>query len=78
MIPREKALVISFPTGTDATAADRYCNAHKIPARIIPLPPQIASSCGLALKAAPDQESELPLRLSDAGIRWESARVMMV
>lgn len=78
MIPREPALVISFTTGTDATAADRYCRQHGIEARIIPLPTQISAGCGLALKAPPDLEKMLPLQLSAAGLKWETARVISI
>ena len=47
---REKrpALVITFPTTTDAMGMERLCRDGALPGRLIPVPREISAGCGLA------------------------------
>ena len=48
MKKREKKIVITFHTTTDAMAMERYCKKRKEPGRLIPVPGTISAGCGLA------------------------------
>ncbi len=42
--------VITFHTTTEAMAFERACLAEGVPGRLIPVPREISSSCGLAFR----------------------------
>ena len=45
MKKREKKIVITFHTTTDAMAMERYCKKRKEPGRLIPVPGTISAVC---------------------------------
>ena len=53
---REKKtwLVVTFYTTSAAMAAEKACLAAAVPGRIIPVPRQITSDCGLGWRTAPE------------------------
>lgn len=58
---REKhpRLVVTFHTTTAAMALEKYCTAHRIPGRLIPIPREITAGCGLAWSAPPEARAEV-------------------
>ena len=75
---REKrpALVIAFPTTAAAMACEDLCETGGLPGRAIPLPGEVAAGCGLAWKAAPEDEETLRSALDAAGIPYERMAVI--
>lgn len=51
MREKQLRLVVAFHTTTAAMSLERYCNAHQIPGRLIPIPREITAGCGLAWSA---------------------------
>ena len=45
---KEKYALITFQTTAQAMAMEKYCMAHQIEGRLIPVPREITAGCGLA------------------------------
>lgn len=75
---REKkpALIIAFDETTQAMATDKFCTKYALPGRLIPVPREITAGCGLAWKAAPEEQEILISALRDAGIEWSSTYIL--
>lgn len=73
---KKDALIITFPTTSQAMKAEKFCEANSFSGRLIPVPREITAGCGLAWKADPQKMEELPRKLSAAGIRWEEVRIL--
>jgi hypothetical protein len=58
---REKKLykLITFHTTTEAMAMERFCTAHQIPGRLIPIPREISAGCGLSYRLLPEDAPAL-------------------
>lgn len=67
---KRNALILSFARTTDAMAAEKYCMGNNLPGRLIPVPREITAGCGLAWKAAPEDEDLLISALTNAGLAW--------
>lgn len=78
MIKEKDALVITFDTGTAAFEADQYAMAHKIPARLIPMPGKLEAGCGLALEAPTTYQNTLPDELKKANIAFDQSTIIKV
>ena len=59
MIKKEKKLIITFSTTTDAMAMEMVCKKSGADGRIIPVPPKIYAGCGLAWCARPESRDGL-------------------
>ena len=73
---RRPALVVTFPTTAAAMACEQLCGEQGLPGRMIPVPGQISAGCGLAWKAAPQDQDALVLALAEAGVAVEGADVI--
>jgi len=78
MREKKPALVVTFDTTTAAMEAERCCQDHGLPGRIIPVPREITAGCGLAWKAPPEAEAQLRDALGAAGIPWAARRVISI
>lgn len=70
---REKTLkpVVTFATTSDAMAMESAAREHGIPGRIVPVPSEIDSGCGLAWCADPDDKEALLAGLEKYAIAHE-------
>lgn len=60
MIRREgKRLVLTFHTTADAIATERLCKQQNIPGRLIPVPRELTSDCGMAWSMPPEAAAQL-------------------
>ena len=52
---REKAmrLIVTFHTTSAAMAMEKYCKEENLPGRLIPVPREITSGCGMSWMADP-------------------------
>lgn len=75
---REKrpALVITFPTTAAAMGCEDLCQSRGLPGRMIPVPGEVAAGCGLAWKAAPEDEELLRTELAAADVPIEKTTVI--
>lgn len=73
---RRPALVLTFPTTAAAMACEELCRHAGLPGRMIPVPGQISAGCGLAWKAAPQDQDALVSALAEAGVAVEGADVI--
>lgn len=76
MRAKQPALVITFSSTAEAMATEKYCAEHGLPGRLIPVPREITAGCGLAWKAAVEDQETLTQALSAAGIHCQEARVL--
>lgn len=73
---RRPALVLTFPTTAAAMACEELCGRAGLPGRMIPVPGQISAGCGLAWKAAPQDQDALVSALAEADVAVEGADVI--
>lgn len=57
-------------------ACEELCGHAGLPGRMIPVPGQISAGCGLAWKAAPQDQDALVSALAEAGIAVEGTDVI--
>ena len=76
MREKKPALIVSFPTTTDAMGMERMCAENQLPGRLIPVPREITAGCGLAWKAPVDAQAYLTDAMSQAGLHWQEVRVL--
>lgn len=76
MREKKPALIITFPTTTDAMGMERLCAQLQLPGRLIPVPREISAGCGLAWKAPTGTESALTEAMAQAGLHWQETRVL--
>lgn len=70
MLQKKLCAVVTFDATAAAMAAEKYCLAKGVPGRLIPVPREITAGCGLAWKAAPEQEEAVTAALRSAGIEY--------
>jgi len=68
MREKELRLVITFHTTTAAMAMEKACNARSLPGRLIPVPREITSGCGMAWCAPPESREALEQAACSEGI----------
>ena len=80
MARREKVptLIISFATTTNAMAAEKFFLENELPGRIIPLPREVSSGCGLSWKAKPEEEELLVAALKDNGLAYNATHIVTI
>ena len=78
MIQKQKRVVFTFHTTTDAMAMEALCKAENLGGRMIPVPGEITADCGLAWCAAPEQEETLTNALLAAGIPVQGVYRLMI
>ena len=78
MIQKQKRVVFTFHTTTDAMAMEALCKAAGLGGRMIPVPGEITADCGLAWCAVPEQEETLTNALLAAGIPVQGVYRLMI
>ena len=73
---RKPALVVTFPTTAAAMACEELCGVQGLPGRMIPVPGEVRAGCGLAWKAAPEDQGVLASALAEAGVEVEAMTVI--
>ena len=78
MIQKQKRVVFTFHTTTDAMAMEALCKAAGLGGRMIPVPGEITADCGLAWCAEPQSEDILTNALCAAGIPVQGVYRLMI
>ena len=73
---RVPSLVVTFPTTAAAMSCEECCLRRGLPGRMIPVPGEVAAGCGLAWKAAPEEQDELAAALAADGVPVEGWAVV--
>ncbi|HCD46357.1 MAG TPA: hypothetical protein DEQ64_22070 [Lachnoclostridium sp.] len=71
MRKKEQKIVITFRTTAEAIALEAQCQKEGIPGRLIPVPRQISSGCGLSWAMPTDWEGDIGQWMENRGLRWE-------
>lgn len=58
---KELRLVITFHTTAEAIAWEALCKKESVPGRLIPVPRQISSGCGLSWSMPADRKEQMEL-----------------
>ena len=77
---RQKSLrcVITFHTTSQAIAAERVCKKSGIAGRLIPVPREITSGCGMAWSAPAEEEALVRQAMSEYEIAYEGIYQLMI
>ena len=78
MIKKEKKLVITFRTTTQAMAMEQACKSEGADGRLIPVPRSISAGCGLAWCAKPESEENLKELMIQYNVTPEAIQICMV
>lgn len=78
MREKKDALIVTFAATAQAMAAEKFCMENGLPGRIIPVPRAVTAGCGLAWKAAPEDEVALTAAFLMAGLEWETMVVLKI
>lgn len=64
-----KTLLLLFKSTRAVIRAEKLFRQHHIPCRVIPVPREISSECGMSLQIRKEYESEALSILGDAGLQ---------
>lgn len=78
MIKKERKLVITFHTTTEAMAMEKTCKETGAEGRLIPVPRAISADCGLAWCAKPESEGALRELMEQHGITPQAVQECLV
>lgn len=78
MRKKERKLVITFHTTTDAMAMEHACRACGADGRMIPVPREITAGCGLAWCGETEDGELFREIMKKAGIREEEIRECLI
>ncbi len=56
MRKKEKKIVITFSTTTEAIRMEKSCKQEKMPGRLIPIPTALTAGCGLSWCIYPEEK----------------------
>lgn len=72
MREKEIRVVIAFKSTSAAMAMEKFCKEEGAGGRLIPVPREITSGCGLAWSATPDMKEDLLSLLKKHDIKYEN------
>lgn len=68
-------LLVLFPTAHTVIKAERLCISENVPCKVIAVPRQISSECGIALELEDEQETVVQKLLTRGEIPFEMRRL---
>lgn len=68
---KELKLVITFHTTAEAIALEAFCKKENVPGRLIPIPRQISSGCGLSWSMPEEWHERMKNLTALNGISYE-------
>ena len=78
MRKKEPTLIITFFSVTEAMRTEKICRQSGLPGRLVPVPREISSSCGIAWRAAPEDRALLEDKLAEEGVAIQELRVIEI
>jgi len=71
MRKKELKVIVSFHTTAEAIAMENACRKAGIPGRLIPVPREISSGCGLSWAMPADWDGDIGQWMREMGLGWE-------
>ena len=78
MRQRRLQLVVAFHTTAAAMATEALCRRLGLAGKLISVPRQVTSDCGIAWSAPPELRETLEIRLAEAGVETTGFYELMV
>ena len=78
MRQRRLQLVVAFHTTAVAMATEALCRRLGLAGKLISVPRQVTSDCGIAWSAPPELRETLEIRLAEAGVETAGFYELMV
>lgn len=78
MRQKENKIIVTFHTTAEAIAMETACKNGGITGRLIPVPRQISSGCGLAFCAPAEMEKKILEFMDQGGLHYDAAGVYMI
>ena len=78
MIRKERKLIITFHTTTEAMAMEKVCKENGADGRLIPVPRSVSAGCGLAWCAKLESEADLRKLMEEKGIHPQAVQECLV
>lgn len=75
---RERRLIVTFHTTTEAMAFEDAAKDAGLNGRLIPVPPAITAGCGMAWSEAPDGAAVLRQLIRDKGLSYDGTRELVI
>ena len=70
--------IITFATTTAAMAMERFCLENNLPGRLIPVPQEISSGCGVAWRVLEEDYGLIETKYSQMNFAWEQVIDLMM
>ena len=70
--------IITFATTTAAMAMESFCLGNNLPGRLIPVPQEISSGCGVAWRVPLEDYSFIEAKRSQMNFVWEQVIDLMM
>lgn len=71
-------MVVTFHTTAEAIAMETACKNGGAAGRLIPVPRQISSGCGLAFCAPAEEEKRLLEFMNQTGLHYEAVGIYLI
>lgn len=78
MRKKERKLLVTFHTTTDAMAFEQVCKERNVPGRLIPVPREITAGCGMAWCAELAMRDAVVFLIKEIGLKEEAIHECMV
>lgn len=78
MREKEKYMIVTFHTTTDAMAMEKLCKKNKIPGRLIPIPGSISAGCGMCWCTKQEEKKELCQFLESTDLKVQKIQECMI
>lgn len=78
MRKKERKLVVTFHTTTDAMAMEKACRQAEAPGRLIPVPREISAGCGLAWCAGLADREAICRVMEEIGVQEQEIHEVML
>ncbi len=75
---RERRLIVTFHTTTEAIAFEDAAKEAGLNGRLIPVPTEIAAGCGMAWNEAPENAAVLGQLVRAKGLAYDRIRETMI
>ena len=70
--------IVTFATTTAAMAMERFCLENNLPGRLIPVPQEISSGCGVAWRVLAEDYELIEVKRSRMNFAWEQVIDLMM
>lgn len=69
---KERKVIVTFRTTSQAMALEKCCKEYEMPGRLIPVPREITAGCGLAWAAPAEEKQGLVEFLESQKLQYEA------